>query len=1150
MRTSSWRLLAKLTVLFCMAALIMPAAALARPQGSAGASRAAATAASYYVSPTGSDANPGTLAAPFQTITKARDVVRTINATMAGDIYVYLRGGTYTIQSPIAFGPQDSGSNGYRIFYQAYPGETPVLSGATRVTGWTLASGNIYKASLNRSTKLRNLYVNDQRASMTSKTVTARGGYGTYSVTAGQASWAWVSGSKSDGVQYSTSDVPSIASNRDDLEIVNSTTWNENIVSVRDVITAGSYRVLLFQQPYGAIAQSPCCGAAFTASGTHTIFNAFEFLNSPGQFYFDKSTKTLYYYPRSGENMATADVQAPVAEQLITITGTSTTNRVKNLTFQGITFANTDYNLVNVAGSRGKSSTQGATTFMAFIGSQNWHETKYEIIDTLPGMITVNNSDSINFIGNTVKHSGNEGISLINDVVNSSITGNLITDIAGSGITVGHPQHVFVGDGGTRARFAPGVEGVAKNNTITNNVIYNISSARGFGGHAGVTAFFVDTLRIEHNHIQSTAYNGINLGWGWINFTSSTTARNNTVSYNRLINTLSRLHDSGAIYTLGQMPGTNINQNYVKGIPPATSGPTYGLHNDEGSAYITENDNVLDIDPGVKYTINSEDFGGKHDLTILRTYATVNKMGITPPNSRIDPPVAVPDNVWPVAQYNTALNSGVEPAYRNLIPRSLLALQDYVFPASVAVAAGSTVNIRSVGDPSNAVWFAPAGTTSFVEGRTMTRAAGTATTIAAPAAAGTYRLHLVNAQGVKQAESAALLRVTGSVACTTAPSAPTNQRATPVSSSQIDLTWSTVTPPSNCSVTYSVFRDGVQVAGPLSGASFSDTRLSPSTLYRYVVRAVDAAGSSPDSAGASATTQAGSSDEALGINAGGSAAGGFIGDAYFSGGSTYSTTNAIDTTQITGAVPPQAVFQTERYGEFSYTIPNRTPGSAQAVTLYFQESFWTAAGQRTFDVSINGSTVLTAFDIFAAAGDVNRAIARTFNTTANANGQVVIMFARGGGPDNPKVNGISVRTIPSGTPTSTPVTPTPVTSTPVTSTPVTSTPVTSTPVTPTPVTPTPVTPTPVTPTPGNGAACSPVTGTITAPFTYDGAGTFCWQTSNIPSYINSWNLTSLKINGVDFTNIYVAPSNMPPKINGSWYISYNGAYAWSHFEAK
>ena len=722
----------------------------------------AATQASYYVSPMGSDNNPGTLSAPFQTIAKARDVVRTINSGMTGDIYIYLRGGTYSITSTITFGPQDSGTNGYRIYYQAYPGETPVLNGAAKVTGWTQHSGNIYKATLNRATKLRNLYVNDQRALMTSKTVTARGGYGSYTITSGQAGWAWTSGSKSDGVQYNTTDVPAISSNKDDLEIVNGTTWNENIVCTRDVITSSNYRVLLLQQPYGSIAQTPGWGAAFSTSGTHTIYNAFEFLNSPGQFYFDKTTKTLYYYIRSGEKMATADVEAPVVEKLMDIAGSSTANRVKNITFQGITFENTDYSLVNVGGSYGKTTCQGANAFIAFY-NDNWHNTKYALLDTLPGMINVSSSDSINFIGNIVKHSGNDGIAMVNDVINSNITGNYITDITSSGITVGHPQHVYIGDGGsgTHEKYAPGVEGVCKNNTITNNMLYNISTALGFGGCAAITAYFVDTLRITYNQVQSTAYNGIHLGWGWCNFLDSTTCKNNTISYNRIINPLTRLHDSGGIYTIGQMPGTNINQNYVRGVPSNSTGPTYGLHNDEGTAYIIENDNVLDINPGVTYTINCEDYGQKHDLTILRTYATVNKMGKNPPNSVIDPPVAVPDNVWPLTQYNTCLNSGIQESYRSLIPGNLLSTQDYVFPASCYLAAGTTVNIRSSGDSGNTVWFAPAGTTSFVEGTTMTKAAGIATSITAPAASGTYKLCIVNSSGTKLGESTALLRVSG-----------------------------------------------------------------------------------------------------------------------------------------------------------------------------------------------------------------------------------------------------------------------------------------------------------------------------------------------------------------------------------------------------
>jgi hypothetical protein len=83
-----------------------------------------------------------------------------------------------------------------------------------------------------------------------------------------------------------------------------------------------------------------------------------------------------------------------------------------------------------------------------------------------------------------------------------------------------------------------------------------------------------------------------------------------------------------------------------------------------------------------------------------------------------------------------------------------------------------------------------------------------------------------------------------------------------------------------------------------------------------------------------------------------------------------------------------------------------------------------------------------------------------------------------------------------------------------------------------------------------GSTCSPVNSTITAPFTHDGSGTFCWQTDNLGTYINSWNLASLTVNGVDYTNKYAFTTSLPAKINGFWYVSYRGSYPWSHFEAK
>jgi endoglucanase len=102
-------------------------------------------------------------------------------------------------------------------------------------------------------------------------------------------------------------------------------------------------------------------------------------------------------------------------------------------------------------------------------------------------------------------------------------------------------------------------------------------------------------------------------------------------------------------------------------------------------------------------------------------------------------------------------------------------------------------------------------------------------------------------------------------------------------------------------------------------------------------------------------------------------------------------------------------------------------------------------------------------------------------------------------------------------------------------------------------TPTGVTRTPTltpTRTPTQGLTCSPVTATITAPFTQDGAGSLCWQSSNLGSYINSWNLANLTVNGVNLTNQYVSAANLPAKINGFWYVSYTSTVAWGHFEAK
>jgi hypothetical protein len=89
----------------------------------------------YYVSTTGADANPGTVAAPFRSI---RQAART---AVAGDV-VIVRAGTYreTVR------PSRSGTAGAPITFQAYPGEQVTVSGANVIGGWTGYKNSVFKA--------------------------------------------------------------------------------------------------------------------------------------------------------------------------------------------------------------------------------------------------------------------------------------------------------------------------------------------------------------------------------------------------------------------------------------------------------------------------------------------------------------------------------------------------------------------------------------------------------------------------------------------------------------------------------------------------------------------------------------------------------------------------------------------------------------------------------------------------------------------------------------------------------------------------------------------------------------------------------------------------------------------------------------------
>jgi Malectin domain/Glycosyl hydrolases family 18/Putative Ig domain len=121
------------------------------------------------------------------------------------------------------------------------------------------------------------------------------------------------------------------------------------------------------------------------------------------------------------------------------------------------------------------------------------------------------------------------------------------------------------------------------------------------------------------------------------------------------------------------------------------------------------------------------------------------------------------------------------------------------------------------------------------------------------------------------------------------------------------------------------------------------------------------------------------------------------------GGFTYSTTNSVSNTNT------PSLYQTERFGAFQYQFP--VPNGTYTTTLKFAEIFFTSRGQRVFNVSINGQTVLSNFDIFAQAGRANKAIDKSFTVTVSG-GQIQIQFSNV--VNNAKIDAIQIVAVSPG----------------------------------------------------------------------------------------------------------------------------------------
>ncbi|WP_330292737.1 RICIN domain-containing protein [Streptomyces sp. NBC_00576] len=552
-----------------------------------------AATTNFYVDPVnGSDSNSGTsTTAAFKTVQAAETAVRAVNTNMADDIVVNLRGGTYPLTAPISFGTSDSGTNGHTVVYQAYNGETPVITSGKAVTGWTAAANGEYKASVG-ALNFRQLYVNGVRA--------------TRSRFPDIGSDFQLQGS--DGSNKLLKVLSSQVSNWDHLsqvEMMLETSWGESFLRLKSISSSnGTANVSIQDHEAGILFQRPY---PWLGDGSPLHFeNAHEFLNEPGEFYVDMAAQTVYYKPRPGEDMSTATVQAPTLKTLFDIKGTNLGSPVHDLRFSGITFAQTTW---MEATDNGYLNAQGGNYNLSADFSNN------QYVGRPPAGVQASYADRLSFTGNTFTQMGASALDLHHGVHDSSVTGNLIHDISGNGIMVGKfsdptVEYHTVYNPPTSP---PGedVREVVKNVTVKNNLITRIGED--YLGTAGINAGFVNSTTIDHNDISDTPWAGISLGWGWQS--AANAAGNNSVSYNRIGNVMNRLCDSAGIYHLSNDPNTVINGNYVHDairMPAACGSAVHGVYLDEGSDNMTLSNNVLSRTDGF---INQNRNGSNVTLT-------------------------------------------------------------------------------------------------------------------------------------------------------------------------------------------------------------------------------------------------------------------------------------------------------------------------------------------------------------------------------------------------------------------------------------------------------------------------------------------------------------------------------------------------------